>query len=197
MPDLTPEANGTGTNGETGAERSLSDRMSDLGRRSGEARRRKREAKSEQSNRDVAEAEIRTMLESGDAKVRREGVRLLSYLEGKKQPLPELEPEPEREPGQGTDLAGIVDLARELGIEIATLDDVVTYAKKHDLVLRPRQEGEGVGPSSHVDPVPARPPFEIPPARLSEGSVGAHKVSGLGGPEQDLEIHSNGDGGGV
>ena len=80
MPDLTPEANGTGTNGETGAERGVSQRMADLGRRSGEARRRKREAKSEQSNRDVAEAEIRTMLESGDAKVRREGVRLLSYL---------------------------------------------------------------------------------------------------------------------
>ena len=99
MPDLTPEANGTGTNGEAGAERSLSDRMADLGRRSGEARRRKREAKAEQSNRALSEAEIRAMLESGEANVRREGVRPLSYLEGKKQPLPE--PERERQAGKG------------------------------------------------------------------------------------------------
>lgn len=57
-----------------------------------------------------------------------------------------------------TRLTGIVDLAREVGIEIATLDDVVTYAREHDLVLRPRRDGEGVGASSEPDPVPATPP---------------------------------------
>ena len=100
------------------------------------------------------------MLESGDAKVRREGVRLLSYLEGKKQPLPELEPEPEREPGQGIFLSQIVDLAREVGVEIATLDDVVKYARTHDLVLRPRRVGEGVGQVLEPTPGATHSPAE-------------------------------------
>ena len=95
MPDLTP---GESVNGAF-EERRRSD-MPSVGRLRGGhdpraslrvdsayARRRKRETKTELSNRDVAEAEIRAMLESSDTKVRREGVRLLSYLEGKKQPL--------------------------------------------------------------------------------------------------------------
>jgi hypothetical protein len=159
MPDLPLEANGTGTNAETGAERSMSERMAALGRRSGEARRQKREAKEERSNRDVAEAEIRAMLESGDAKVRREGVRLLSYLEGKKQPLPELEPalEPEHRP-RGVNLGDVLELARKQGVEFITLDDVVAYARKHDLVLRPRRDGEEgaplLGPDRDATPPP-------------------------------------------
>jgi hypothetical protein len=168
--------------------------MAALGRRSGEARRRKREAKAEQSNRDVAEAEIRAMLESGEAKVRREGVRLLSYLEGKKQPLPELEPELERKPGQGIFLPQVVQLARDVGIEIATLDDVVRYAREHDLVLRPPRHGEegGVVPG---DPTAATPsPIEIDHPRPPAGPNGAHKFSGLGEPSPDLDFNSNGGG---
>jgi hypothetical protein len=35
----------------------------------------------------------------------------------------------------------------------------VRYAREHDLVLRPRREGEGVvGASSEPDPVPVTPP---------------------------------------
>jgi hypothetical protein len=160
MANSTPGSNEPRTDTRTGAKRDVSERFAELGRRSGEARRRKREVKAEQSNRDVAEAEIRAMLEATDPKVRREGVRLLSYLEGKKQPQQELEPEPEREPGQGIFLAQVVQLAREAGIEIATLDDVVLYAREHDLVLRPRRDGEGVGASSEPDPVPATPQRE-------------------------------------
>jgi hypothetical protein len=157
MPELTPGSNEPRTDTRTVGKRDVSERFAELGRRSGEARRRKREAKAEQSNRDVAEAEIRAMLEATDPKVRREGVRLLSYLEGKKQPQQELEPEREREPGQGIFLMQVVQLAREAGIGIATLDDVVVYAREHNLVLRPRRDGEGGGESSEPDPVPATP----------------------------------------
>ena len=165
MPDLTP---GESVNGAF-EDASASDMPSvgrlrgghdprELARLSAYARRRKRETKTELSNREVAEAEIRAMLESSDAKVRREGVRLLSYLEGKKQPL-ELVPDPKPGRGpRGVCLSQLIDLARGVGIEIATLDDVVRYAREHDLVLRPRGEGEGVGASSEPDPVPATPP---------------------------------------
>jgi hypothetical protein len=158
MSELTPESNGPGTNGGTCVKRDVSERFAELGRRSGEARRRKREAKEERSNRDVAEAEIRAMLESGEAKVRREGVRLLSYLEGKKQP-PELMPDAEPEHGpRGKNITDILKLAREVGIEVVTFDDVVAYARDHDLVLRSRRDGEGAGASSEPDLVSATPP---------------------------------------
>jgi hypothetical protein len=173
MSELTPRSNEPRTDTRTGGKRDVSERFAELGRRSGEARRRKREAKAEQSNRDVAEAEIRAMLEATDPKVRREGVRLLSYLEGKKQPQQELEPEREREPGQGISLTQVVQLAREAGIEIATLDDVVQYAREHDLVLRPRRDGEGVGASSEPGPVPRRAPNEKGHPHLSVGPTRA------------------------
>jgi hypothetical protein len=183
MPDWTPETNEPGTDNGTGAEQSLSERMAALGRRSGEARRLKRETKAEQSNRDVAEAEIRAMLESSDAKVRREGVRLLSYLEGKKQPQPELEAEPEFEQGpRGVSLSGLLELAREVGIEVATLDDVVMYARAHDLVLRPRRDGEAEQSLAEL-PLGTTPPpagFTHPPPAV--GPSDSHKISLNGNP---------------
>ena len=69
MPDLL-EANGTGTNADTDAERSVSERLAALGRRSGAAHRRKREAEEELSVDDKAERELDRLLSSPDPKER-------------------------------------------------------------------------------------------------------------------------------
>jgi hypothetical protein len=100
MPDLPPEANGTETNAETGSEQSVSERMAALGRRSGEARRRKREAQEELSVDDKAERELDRLLSSPDPKEREKGSRQYGYVRGKRQPTPaKQEPEPERPRG--------------------------------------------------------------------------------------------------
>jgi hypothetical protein len=159
MADLPLEANGAGTNADTGAERSVSERMAALGRRSGAARRRKREAQEELSVDDKAERELDRLLYSPDPKEREKGLRQYGYVRGKRQPTPAMQdPEPEPERPRGVFLSGVLEVLRASGVEFITLDDVVAYARKHDLVLRPRRDGEGVGASSEPDSVPATPP---------------------------------------
>jgi hypothetical protein len=46
---------------------------------------------------------------------------------------------------RGVFLSGVLEVLRASGVEFITLDDVVAYAREHDLVLRPRRDGEGVG----------------------------------------------------
>jgi hypothetical protein len=57
------------------------------------------------------------------------------------------ESEPVRSGPRGVRVADLFELARECGVEGAkppavTLDVVVAYAREHDLVLRPRRDGE-------------------------------------------------------
>jgi hypothetical protein len=88
MPDWPLEENRTGTNPETGAERTVNERMRELGRRSGEARRRKREAKEKLSVDDLAERELDRLLSSSDPKEREKGLRQYGYMRGKRPPTP-------------------------------------------------------------------------------------------------------------
>jgi hypothetical protein len=58
----------------------------------------------------------------------------------------------------GCSWSGVLDALRASGVEFITLDDVVAYARAHDLVLGPRRDGEGGWASSEPGPVPATPP---------------------------------------
>jgi hypothetical protein len=148
MSELTPGSNEPRTGARTGAKRDVSERFAELGRGSDEARRRKREAKEELSVDDKAERELDRLLSSADPKEREKGLRQYGYVRGKRQPTPaKQEPDVNSDDGpRGMFLSGVLELARETGVEFVTLDDVVAYARRHDLVLRPRRDGEEGAP---------------------------------------------------
>jgi hypothetical protein len=95
------------------------------------------------------------------------------------------EQQPWENPGggpKGTSLNELNALAREVGIEVATLDDVVAYARKHDLVLRPRRDGEAEQSLSELPPATPPPPAEIGHSPPAVGPSDSHKISLNGNP---------------
>jgi hypothetical protein len=158
---LKCESNKLRTDTRTGAKQDVSERFAELGRRSGAARRRKREAQEELSVDDKAERELDRLLSSPDPKEREKGLRQYGYVRGKRQPTPaKQDPELEPERPRGVFLSGVLEVLRASGVEFITLEDVVAYAREHDLVLRPRRDGEGVGQVPNPTRSPPRPQRE-------------------------------------
>jgi hypothetical protein len=93
---------------------------------------------------DKAERELDRLLSSPDPKEREKGLRQYGYVRGKRPPTPaKQEPDVSSDDcPRGVNFGDVLELAREQGVEFITLEDVVACARKHDLVLRPRRDGE-------------------------------------------------------